>query len=269
MLAKALMPLAERLDRRFGWAAPPVPARPRDARRPARAAARAQPLQTRASPGVDRPRAARRRREARRPDGSFNDLSQPGMGATGAPFGRNAPGAARTRTARRAAPARSQRRADAPATRFLPASHLNVLAAAWLQFEVHDWMSHAKERRRRLGAGRGHAAAEGDPDRRRPAGVRLPRDALVGRVAALRHAPGRTSPRSRAERRRDRGRRRPAARDRAPGRELRTRPRRTCGSGSRLLHIALRARAQRDRPPPARGLPASWDARPPLRRRRG
>ena len=30
-------------------------------------------------------------------------------------------------------------------TRFLPASHLNVLAAAWLQFEVHDWMSHAKE----------------------------------------------------------------------------------------------------------------------------
>ena len=30
-------------------------------------------------------------------------------------------------------------------TRFLPASHLSVLAAAWLQFEVHDWMSHAKE----------------------------------------------------------------------------------------------------------------------------
>ena len=25
---------------------------------------------------------------------------------------------------------------------FIPATTLNVLAAAWLQFEVHDWMSH-------------------------------------------------------------------------------------------------------------------------------
>ena len=28
--------------------------------------------------------------------------------------------------------------------RFLPATTLNVLAAAWIQFEVHDWFSHGK-----------------------------------------------------------------------------------------------------------------------------
>ena len=25
---------------------------------------------------------------------------------------------------------------------FIPATTLNVLAAAWIQFEVHDWFSH-------------------------------------------------------------------------------------------------------------------------------
>ena len=28
--------------------------------------------------------------------------------------------------------------------RFIPADTLNVLAAAWIQFEVHDWFSHGK-----------------------------------------------------------------------------------------------------------------------------
>ena len=31
--------------------------------------------------------------------------------------------------------------------RFLPATTLNVLAAAWIQFEVHDWFSHGRTSR--------------------------------------------------------------------------------------------------------------------------
>ena len=27
---------------------------------------------------------------------------------------------------------------------FIPATTLNLLAAAWIQFEVHDWMSHGE-----------------------------------------------------------------------------------------------------------------------------
>ena len=27
---------------------------------------------------------------------------------------------------------------------FIPASTLNLLAAAWIQFQVHDWFAHAK-----------------------------------------------------------------------------------------------------------------------------
>ena len=142
MLAKALMPLAERLDRKFGWQRLPyyvglatlIGLRER---------LRQNNLYSTGVPGVDRPQPPGAR-EARQTDGSFNDLSQPGMGTAGAPFGRNGPalpdpdplGAPRPRDVSDALMDR---------TRFLPASHLSVLAAAWLQFEVHDWMSHAKE----------------------------------------------------------------------------------------------------------------------------
>ena len=188
MLAKALMPLAEKLDRKFGWQRLPysvglatlIGLRER---------LRQNNLYSTGVPAVERPQPPGAR-EARRTDGSFNDLSQPGMGTAGAPFGRNGPafpdpdplGAPRPRDISDALMDR---------TRFLPASHLSVLAAAWLQFEVHDWMSHAKE------PPIGDWLLDADmplpkaiPTRRRPAGVRLPRAALVGRVAALRHAPG-------------------------------------------------------------------------------
>ena len=64
------------------------------------------------------------------------------MGAVGAPFGRNVPiddtyrqnvSEPNPRTVSRELLARKQ---------FIPATTLNLLAAAWLQFEVHDWMSH-------------------------------------------------------------------------------------------------------------------------------
>ena len=82
---------------------------------------------------------------ARTADGSFNDLAQPRMGAAGTHFGRNVP-------LDRAHPEtlpdlmtpnpRTVSRELLTRDEFKPASTLNVLAAAWLQFETRDWFSH-------------------------------------------------------------------------------------------------------------------------------
>jgi hypothetical protein len=84
---------------------------------------------------------------ARTLDGSFNDLDSPRMGSIGARFGRNVP---LERTFPEDPPAilepnpRVVSRELLTRERFLPASTLNLLAGAWLQFEVHDWFSHGK-----------------------------------------------------------------------------------------------------------------------------
>jgi hypothetical protein len=80
-------------------------------------------------------------------DGTLNDLEQPLMGSIGTRFGRNVP---RRYTfpepdgALLAPSPRTISRELMTRERFLPATTLNVLAAAWLQFEVHDWFSHGK-----------------------------------------------------------------------------------------------------------------------------
>jgi len=80
-------------------------------------------------------------------DGTWNDLDSPGMGAVGARFGRNVPV---RHTFPEELPAvldpspREVSRKLLTRERFQPATTLNVLAAAWLQFEVHDWVSHGK-----------------------------------------------------------------------------------------------------------------------------
>ncbi|MGV0814681.1 peroxidase family protein [Mycolicibacterium boenickei] len=82
---------------------------------------------------------------ARTRDGSYNDLTDPRMGAVGCRFGRNVP-------PEHAYPESDQRLLD-PNPRlisrtlltrehFQPATTLNLLAAAWIQFEVHDWFAH-------------------------------------------------------------------------------------------------------------------------------
>jgi hypothetical protein len=84
---------------------------------------------------------------SRTPDGTYNDLDYPTMGSANVRFGRNVP-IARTypdpddlllqpnpRTVSRELLARDT---------FKPATTLNLLAAVWLQFMVHDWMSHGK-----------------------------------------------------------------------------------------------------------------------------
>jgi hypothetical protein len=80
-------------------------------------------------------------------DGTLNDLDSPRMGSIGTRFGRNVP---LDETFREPPAAllepnpRTISRELLTRERFLPATTLNVLAAAWIQFEVHDWFSHGK-----------------------------------------------------------------------------------------------------------------------------
>jgi hypothetical protein len=91
-------------------------------------------------------------RENRSFDGTYNDLNFPRMGATGRRFGRNTP--------------LDQTFPDAPnlmipnprvvsrelmtRDQFQPAEILNLLAAAWIQFMVHDWFAHKRSETERV-----------------------------------------------------------------------------------------------------------------------
>lgn len=84
-------------------------------------------------------------RAARTADGSYNDLDRPEMGRAGSRFGRNVPiestypepwpgvMSPNPRTVSRELMTRHE---------FQPATTLNALVAAWLQFMVRDWVSH-------------------------------------------------------------------------------------------------------------------------------
>jgi hypothetical protein len=81
-------------------------------------------------------------RWARTPDGRYNDLSAPSMGALGAAFGRNLkPDYAQSFDHPNPVSVSARLLAR---ERFLPATSLNMLAAAWIQFQVHDWVNHAR-----------------------------------------------------------------------------------------------------------------------------
>jgi hypothetical protein len=78
-------------------------------------------------------------------DGSYNDLDNPAMGCANARFGRNMPlestypeeGAALLTPNPRLVSRKLMTREQ-----FIPATTLNLLAAAWIQFQVHDWFAH-------------------------------------------------------------------------------------------------------------------------------
>ena len=87
---------------------------------------------------------------------------------------------------------------------FIPATTLNLLAGAWIQFEVHDWFSHGKNEAENpwqvelaeddpwpehpMQIQRTRRDPSADPDG--PADLRHRRHALVGRLADLRPRPG-------------------------------------------------------------------------------
>jgi hypothetical protein len=79
-------------------------------------------------------------------DGTYNDLRCPRMGSAGIRFGRNVPlSDAFPDIANLMKP--SPRRVSLELltrTTFQPATILNVIAAAWIQFMVHDWFVHKK-----------------------------------------------------------------------------------------------------------------------------
>jgi hypothetical protein len=86
---------------------------------------------------------------ARSVDGSYNDLSAPAMGMAGTRFGRNVPlqdtepeDPSRVLTPN---PRLVSTRLLARGPEMIPATGLNVLAAAWLQFETRDWFSHGTD----------------------------------------------------------------------------------------------------------------------------
>jgi Animal haem peroxidase len=89
--------------------------------------------------------------KARDTDGRFNSLEQPLMGSVCMRFGRNVP---REYTA---APTEDELLTPNPRVisdrllarrdgQFKPATIINLLAAAWVQFQVHDWVTHYQVR---------------------------------------------------------------------------------------------------------------------------
>jgi len=81
---------------------------------------------------------------ARTADGTFNDLSDPWMGAAGTGFGRNAPPSMTiTHTKKLLDPdPRLISRKLMARDSFKPAGIINSIAAAWIQFENHNWFFH-------------------------------------------------------------------------------------------------------------------------------
>ncbi|MFI0450270.1 peroxidase family protein [Actinomadura sp. 6N118] len=76
-------------------------------------------------------------------DGTYNDLSAPAMGALGSPFGRNLPPVYQPELHNVPNPVVVSRELLHRDT-FIPAPSLNIIAAAWIQFQVHDWVSHKR-----------------------------------------------------------------------------------------------------------------------------
>jgi hypothetical protein len=87
-------------------------------------------------------------REARTTDGTSNDLRCPQMGAVGRRFGRNVPlEHTKPDVANLLVPnPRVVSRELMTRDEFQPATILNLLAAAWIQFMVHDWFVHKRSK---------------------------------------------------------------------------------------------------------------------------
>lgn len=82
---------------------------------------------------------------ARRADGSHNDLQYPSMGQAGTPFGRNCPlnliPVSQDPGIENPSP-KTVSRVLLTRTQFIPATSVNLLLAAWIQFQLHDWFNH-------------------------------------------------------------------------------------------------------------------------------
>jgi hypothetical protein len=138
--------IAERLDRRFGWDHLPLPVgvmtlfglRYRLRRRNLYPVNAGLPPPSADALGEARLSA---NTSSRTRDGRFNDFEDPEMGAACTRFGRNSPAVPDKGLPGDPSPQEVSEKLLARHV-FLPATGLNLLAAAWVQFEVHDWFSH-------------------------------------------------------------------------------------------------------------------------------
>lgn len=149
-LPEKVIEVLHRLDHRVGWHKLPQPMgvatliaiRERLRERNLHDTGSTVPVADLVPPATDR-----RYRYARTDDGTYNDLDDPAMGSMGCRFGRNVP---LEYTHPDPEPdllwpnPRDISRELMTRKRFKPAATLNVLAAAWLQFQVHDWFNHGK-----------------------------------------------------------------------------------------------------------------------------
>ncbi|MGF1550737.1 MAG: peroxidase family protein [Sphingomonadaceae bacterium] len=125
-------------------------------------------------------------RTQRTADGSYNDLEKPWMGMSKTRFGRNLPLAESfaEKGARVLAPnPRTISNKLLARREFVPVPHINLLAAGWLQFMVHDWFSHgpnAKDKRHHVPIGEGDDWEE-DPMVVLSTEIDPPNDADAGR----------------------------------------------------------------------------------------
>jgi hypothetical protein len=96
---------------------------------------------------IEQPLTDQRFQNARNSDGKFNSSELPLMGCAGMRFGRNFPRQETqkptdeelwTPNPRLVSERFMKRKPDG----FIPATSLNLLAAAWIQFQLHDWVFH-------------------------------------------------------------------------------------------------------------------------------
>ncbi len=124
-------------------------------------------------------------REARTTDGTSNDLQFPQMGAVGRCFGRNVPlehvfpDTPNLLVPNPRVVSRELMTRDA----FQPATILNLLAASWIQFMVHDWFVHDRSKSDSLDI----PTASGD-DWGAPS-IRVPRSVPVAKPAGSKRPP--------------------------------------------------------------------------------
>jgi len=148
LFSRVLSGIGNRLDRKYGWDKLPLPLGILTLAG-VRETLRAQNLVDTSTPGVvpPAPHPAPADLETRATDGTYNDLQSPPMGSVEARFGRNVPLA---RSFPEAEPGimspnpRTVSRVLLTRDTFQPATIVNLLVPAWLQFMVHDWMSHGR-----------------------------------------------------------------------------------------------------------------------------
>lgn len=123
----------------------------------------------------------------RQSDGTYNDLTSPNMGKVESIFGRNVPLEKLTPPTPQSVlspnPRLISRQLHARES-FIPATTLNIAAAAWIQFQVHGWFNHTKLRSVfRSNEYWDVELADDDPWRTYEQVMRIPKTPIAGRTS--------------------------------------------------------------------------------------